>query len=111
MNHPPFSEELHRTPPLIMNVDELAFVLGVSARTLRYMTADRTIPRIKIGRRVLYRWPQVEAALARLEAVAIFAGRGGRIHSGCRGFCVPGIRHQGQGSREQCHRDPKIRSR
>lgn len=67
MNHPPYSEELRRSPPLFMNEGELAFVLGVSVWMLRYLTADRVIPRIKLGRRVLYRWPQVEAALAKLE--------------------------------------------
>lgn len=51
-----------------MNEGELVFVLGVSPRFLRNCVQAGLIPRIKIGRRVLFRWPQVEAAIAKMES-------------------------------------------
>jgi excisionase family DNA binding protein len=60
---------LRTNPPLIMNERELAVVLDVCVRTVRNLVRDGTIPRIKLGRRVVFRWPQVEAALAALESV------------------------------------------
>jgi hypothetical protein len=60
--------DIRTNPPLLMNERELAFVTGLCPRSVRNYTRAGFIPRIKIGRRVLYRWPQVEAALARLES-------------------------------------------
>jgi hypothetical protein len=62
--------EFRRHPPLIMNERELAFVTCLSVRGIRSFTKRGLIPRIKIGRSVRYRWPQVEAALARMESKA-----------------------------------------
>lgn len=53
--------------PLIV---EESFVLGrvpVCRRTLKTWRDNGTIPYIKIGARVMYRWPSVEAALVRLQ--------------------------------------------
>jgi hypothetical protein len=61
------SPDIRQNPPIILNHIELQVVTGMSDRALQNFVKAGLIPRIKIGRRVLYRWPQVEAALARLE--------------------------------------------
>ena len=60
--------DLRANPPVLMNLKELAIVTGCSDRFLSIKVAEGLIPRIKIGRRVLFRWPQVQAALAKLES-------------------------------------------
>jgi hypothetical protein len=64
------SPSLRASPPVLMNERELAFVAGLSPRFIRNQVNAGVLPRIKIGRRVLFRWPQVQAALAKLEATA-----------------------------------------
>lgn len=59
--------EMRRNPPVLVNQRELAFIMGVSVRFITNLVDQELIPRIKIGRRVLFRWPQVQAALAKLE--------------------------------------------
>ncbi len=54
-------------PPAFMSERELAFVLGISVRSIRNYVARGLIPRIKIGRRVLFRWATVQSALAAME--------------------------------------------
>ena len=66
----PFPADLRVNPPVLLNERELAFITGICVRSLRNYVRSGIIPRIKIGRRVLFRWPQVEAALARLEGGA-----------------------------------------
>ena len=61
------SPNLRTNPPVLMNERELSQVTGLCPRNIRNLVNDGIIPRIKIGRRVLFRWPQVEAALAKLE--------------------------------------------
>lgn len=51
----------------MLSTAELAFVLGLSTRAIHNYVARGFIPRIKLGRRVLYRWTQVHAALAKIE--------------------------------------------
>ena len=52
---------------MLLNERELSYITGLCPRSLRNFVKAGVIPRIKIGRRVLFRWPQVEAALAKLE--------------------------------------------
>lgn len=59
--------DLRTNPPRLLSPREAAAVLGISARHLQNLTAAGRLPRIKLGRRVLYRWNQLEAALAKLE--------------------------------------------
>jgi excisionase family DNA binding protein len=54
-------------PPLYLSERDLAFVIGVSPRSIRNWVNKGLIPRIKIGRRVLFRWATVQAALEKLE--------------------------------------------
>ena len=61
------SPEIRVNPPAILNQRELSFITGLCPRSIRTHVNNGIIPRIKIGRRVLFRWPQVEAALAKLE--------------------------------------------
>ncbi len=61
------SPDLRTNPPVIIDELELAYITGLCPRSIRNHVAAGIIPRIKIGRRVLFRWPQVEAALAKLE--------------------------------------------
>lgn len=67
----PSEPSLRTHPPVLMNERELAIVMNVCVRTVRNMVRDGQIPRIKIRRRVLFRWPQVEAALAKLEGLSV----------------------------------------
>lgn len=59
--------DLRTNPPTLLNERELAVVIGLCPRSIRNHVRAGVIPRILIGRRVLFRWPQVEAALAKLE--------------------------------------------
>jgi excisionase family DNA binding protein len=59
--------EIRTNPPKLLSPSEAAFALGISDRHLANLTAEGVLPRIKLGRRVLYRWSQLEAALAKLE--------------------------------------------
>jgi hypothetical protein len=59
--------DLRINPPVLIDERELAFITGLCPRSIRNLVKAGVIPRIKIGRRVLFRWPQVEAALAKLE--------------------------------------------
>jgi len=61
------SDELRVRPPVFLNERELAHVLGICPRSIRNHVRLGNIPRVKLGSRVLFRWPQVEAALAKLE--------------------------------------------
>ena len=59
--------EIRTRPPVLVNERELSVITGLCPRSIRTHVNNGIIPRIKIGRRVLFRWPQVEAALAKLE--------------------------------------------
>lgn len=61
------SSELRTNPPSLLSPAEAAIAIGISSRHLGNLTAAGVLPRIKLGRRVLYRWSQLEAALAKLE--------------------------------------------
>lgn len=61
------SPEIRLNPPKLLNPAEAAFVLGISRRHLQNLTAVGRLPQIKLGKRVLYRWSRIEAALERLE--------------------------------------------
>lgn len=58
---------LRASPPQLLNFRELSVVLGVSERAVSNWVRSGILPRIKLGRRVLFRWSQIEAALAKLE--------------------------------------------
>lgn len=60
--------DLRANPPVLMNERELSYVTGLCPRSIRNFVNAGLITRIKLGRRVLFRWPQVEAALAKLES-------------------------------------------
>jgi hypothetical protein len=64
------SADIRTNPPVILDERELALITGLCPRSIRTHVRAGIIPRIKIGRRVLFRWPQVEAALAKLEGRA-----------------------------------------
>jgi excisionase family DNA binding protein len=59
---------LRTRPPAFLSLRELALVLGVSERGVTNWVRRGLLPRVKLGRRVLFRWTQVEHALARLES-------------------------------------------
>jgi len=63
----PLDSSIRINPPALLSVSELAFVLGLSRRSVDNLVAHGIIPRIKLGRRVLFRWAQVQAALAKIE--------------------------------------------
>ena len=63
----PLTHELRVNPPALLTERELAWVSGLCARTIRNYVRAGIIPRVKIGRRVIFRFPQVLAALAKLE--------------------------------------------
>jgi len=68
MSYPNSLDESIRTnPPALLSIGELAFVLGLSPRAVHNYVARGLIPRVKLGRRVLFRWTQVQASLAKLE--------------------------------------------
>ncbi len=59
--------DVQSPPPLAVPAGEAARMLGVSPRTLWSLTAPRgPIPVCRVGRRVLYRVPDLEAYLRRL---------------------------------------------
>lgn len=59
---------LRSRPPVYMNEKELSIVTGLSSRFIRDQIKLGAISRIKIGRRVLFRWAQVEKDLQKLES-------------------------------------------
>lgn len=59
--------DLRTNPPMLLNERELSVVIGLCPRSIRNHVRAGIIPQIKIGRRTLFRWQQVEAALAKLE--------------------------------------------
>ncbi|MEY4939519.1 MAG: Helix-turn-helix domain [Verrucomicrobiota bacterium] len=63
----PLTHELRVNPPVLQSERELAHTTGLSPRSIRNYVRDGLIPKITIGRRVIFRWPQVLAALAKLE--------------------------------------------
>jgi excisionase family DNA binding protein len=62
-----FDNSIRTNPPALLSISELAFVLGLSNRALHNYVARGLIPRVKLGRRVLFRWTQVQASLAKIE--------------------------------------------
>ncbi len=64
------THDLRVRPPVLLDERELSYVARISSRSIRNYVRAGILPRIKIGRRVLFRWPQVEAALAKLEGGA-----------------------------------------
>ena len=63
----PLTHELRVNPPALLTERELVWVTGLCARTIRNYVRAGIIPRIKLGRRVIFRFPQVLAALEKLE--------------------------------------------
>lgn len=59
--------DLRQSPPRLLTSHEAAHVLSISHRHLGNLTRRGILPRVKLGSRVLYRWTQIEAALARIE--------------------------------------------
>lgn len=62
--------DLRVAPPRLLTAKEAAAVLRISERHLGNLVAAGRLPRVKLGRRVLYRWSQLEAALVKLEQEA-----------------------------------------
>ena len=56
---------------ILMNEKEMAQLLSISWRALQEYRKRRLIPYVKLGRRVLYRWSDVERALDRLTIRAV----------------------------------------
>lgn len=66
---PARAESIRRNPPAMLQLNEAACVLGIATRTLRQRIADRTVPHVKIGGRVLIpRDPLFESIAARTIA-------------------------------------------
>jgi hypothetical protein len=63
------NETLRRNPPVFVNERELVIITGLCARTITNYVKAGLIPRIKINRRVLFRWKDVDAALAKLSSI------------------------------------------
>lgn len=59
--------DLRLNPPRLLSSREASTVLGISERHLSDLVREGVIPRIKLGRRILFRWSQIEVALAKLE--------------------------------------------
>ena len=51
----------------LLTVEELARLLGVAPKTLRNYVAQRIIPFVKVGRRVLFQVRSIEAWLEKKE--------------------------------------------
>jgi predicted DNA-binding transcriptional regulator AlpA len=62
------SDTLLTNPPAFLSEAQLVLVTGLSARSIRNYVKAGIIPRIKIGGRVLFRWADVDAALAKLSS-------------------------------------------
>ena len=62
------NDTLLTNPPAFLTERQLVLVTGLCARSIRNYTQAGIIPRIKIGRRVLFRWADVDAALAKLSS-------------------------------------------
>lgn len=58
---------LRTRPPYLLTAREAAEALRISPRHLADLAEEGLIPRVRLGRRVIYRWPAIELALARLE--------------------------------------------
>lgn len=61
------TRDLPARPPYLLTTKEAAEALRISRRHLADLTAEGQIPRIKLGRRVLFRWHAIELALVQLE--------------------------------------------
>lgn len=61
------TRDLPARPPYLLTAREAAAALRISTRHLADLTAEGLIPRVKLGRRTIYRWPAIELALVRLE--------------------------------------------
>lgn len=61
------TDKLRANPPKILSPREAAYALGICERNLQNLTKRGVLPRIKLGRRVIYRWEQIERALIKLE--------------------------------------------
>lgn len=58
-------ELLRRSPPRLMNFRELVAFLNVSERHARNLVANRRIPTIRLGSRVLFNTERVISAIER----------------------------------------------
>lgn len=59
------AEAAHTADRNLLGESELLLRLPVSLRSIRNWRAAGKLPYIRLGRRVLYHWPSVEAALLR----------------------------------------------
>jgi excisionase family DNA binding protein len=51
--NPDLAVEIRRNPPAMLSLNECAAVLGIATRTVRQRIADRTLPHVRLGGRVL----------------------------------------------------------
>jgi len=68
---PEKAERIRRDPPARMTLAEAACYCGFSPRSLRQYVRNRSISRIKIGGRILFRREQLDNDLVRLEQSAL----------------------------------------
>jgi len=68
---PSKAERIRRDPPARMTLAEAACYCGFSPRSLRQYVRNRSISRIKIGGRILFRREQLDNDLIALEQRAI----------------------------------------
>jgi DNA-binding transcriptional regulator YiaG len=62
---------IRTNPPLNMSEAECSIYIGCSPRTLRNWRNARRIPFVKVAGKIIYRRPQVDSALERLEVKAV----------------------------------------
>jgi transcriptional regulator with XRE-family HTH domain len=66
-SQPGISAETTAAAPLIISQRQLADYLGVCERTVRNLERQRVLPRIKLGKRTVYRLDSVLSSLSRME--------------------------------------------
>lgn len=58
--------EFRRNPPRLLNLKELCVILDISERHARHLVAERKLPVIRLGHRLLFDTARVFSALERL---------------------------------------------
>lgn len=59
--------ELRRNPPRLVNFSEVCTILDISPRHGRHLVAEKTLPAIRLGGRLLFDTSKVFAALERMS--------------------------------------------
>ncbi len=64
-------DQIRRSPPLLMSLQEAAIYLGIGTRKLRYDCKRRLIPYVKLGGKFIFKKESLDAAIDRLEVRSV----------------------------------------